>query len=551
MNGQQSYKPTFSDFIKRRSFLLRIGLITGSIFLNGCYQKIKPKKYQISGALKGPNATAGHALRDKLPMPQPSATRQVKVLIIGSGISGLSAGRWLQKSGTADFEILELESHTGGNSHFQKNDISAYPLGAHYITVANTDDELLLDFLQEIKVITHFEKGLPYYNDFYLTFDPEERLLINGEWQEGLVPEFGVPEADKKEIKKFLVHVEKLKLTKGNDGKFLFNIPISNSSRDEKYTQLDQISFAQYLKENGYQSKYLLWYLNYACKDDYGKQISKVSAWAGLHYFASRRGKASNAEDNAIVTWPEGNGWLMKTMAEQLKGKITTSTMCFELKEMDNGQVETLNYQISSKKTIKIIADKVILCSPQYVNNRLLKNIIRPSINYSAFTYSPWVVANITVNQFPSAKGLPLCWDNVAFNTPSVGYVNAGQQQLDNAAQKIITYYLPLCDYEPSIARLAAYARTYDQWLDIIIPELNYIHPEIEKAITNIDVWVWGHGMIAPTPNFIFSKNLELTRKAINDKIFFAHSDLSGISIFEEAFHQGINAAKQALNQNG
>jgi hypothetical protein len=36
--------------------------------------------------------------------------------------------------------------------------------------------------------------------------------------------------------------------------------------------------------------------------------------------------------------------------------------------------------------------------------------------------------------------------------------------------------------------------------------------------------------------------------KDIDNKIFFAHTDLSGISIFEEAFHQGI-VLKKCYNE--
>jgi len=181
----------------------------------------------------------------------------------------------------------------------------------------------------------------------------------------------------------------------------------------------------------------------------------------------------------------------------------------------------------------------------------LLRNFNR-GIDYKQFSYSPWLVANITINELPDSKGIPLCWDNVAYNTASVGYVNSAQQHLKlSEDKKILTYYLPLCDFEPSIARLAAFTRDFDQWLDIIIPELEMIHPNITAAIENIDVWIWGHGMIAPTKNFIWSEYLEKAKQPISDKIFFAHTDLSGISIFEEAFHQGINAAKQALNSNG
>jgi len=548
MSGQMFYKDEFSAYLKRRSFLLRIGLITGGIFLNSCYKKIRSAKYNIQGALQGPDANAGHLLRDKLKLPSAKNTRKVKTLIVGSGISGLSAGRWLKKNGETDFEILELEKHIGGNSYFGSNKIASYPLGAHYITIANNDDALLIDFLKEIDVITHFEGQLPYYNDYYLTFDPEERLLINGAWQEGLIPDFGVPVVDKKEIRRFLAEVDQLKNTRGNDGKFLFNIPLNSSSTDENYRKLDKITFEAYLKEKGYRSKYLLWYLNYACKDDYGQKISHVSAWAGLHYFASRRGMAANAAQNAILTWPEGNGWIMKKLAEQLKAHIKTSNLCYELKPISNGNTLVTVWNTKTQLTENIEVEKIILCAPQFVNNRLLENFNR-NIDYKAFNYSPWLIANITTNELPESKGVSLCWDNVAYNTPSVGYVNAAQQHLNlSEDKKVITYYLPLCDFEPAIARLAAYSRNYEQWLDIVIPELEVIHPGITKAIETIDFWVWGHGMITPAKDFIWSKNLEKAKLPIDNKIFFAHSDLSGVSIFEEAFHQGINAAKQVIN---
>ncbi|MDB5151113.1 MAG: FAD-dependent oxidoreductase [Mucilaginibacter sp.] len=141
-----------------------------------------------------------------------------------------------------------------------------------------------------------------------------------------------------------------------------------------------------------------------------------------------------------------------------------------------------------------------------------------------------------------------LCWDNVAYNTPSVGYVNANQQDIKLVeAKKVITYYLPLCDKEPRLARLAAYTRTYEQWLDIVISEMEQMHPGITEHIEQADMWLWGHGMIAPSVNYIWGDNRERAKTAMNNQIFFAHTDLSGISIFEEAFHQGIRAAQQVI----
>jgi hypothetical protein len=103
--------------------------------------------------------------------------------------------------------------------------------------------------LHEHKVITHFdEKGLPFYNEFYLCFDPEERLLINGHWQEGIVPDFGVADSDRKQIIRFFNTITQLKNARGNDGKYAFDIPLDNSSADESFRKLDSISFDDYLK---------------------------------------------------------------------------------------------------------------------------------------------------------------------------------------------------------------------------------------------------------------------------------------------------------------
>jgi hypothetical protein len=36
--------------------------------------------------------------------------------------------------------------------------------------------------------------------------------------------------------------------------------------------------------------------------------LDKISAWAGVHYFASGGDRVANAQNYAVVTFPEGNG---------------------------------------------------------------------------------------------------------------------------------------------------------------------------------------------------------------------------------------------------
>jgi len=537
--------------IGRRSFLLRAGLVCSGLALQRCVNKVtgrKPEYAHIQGKLSGPDHHSGHLLRDHAALPEPQTERRVKTLIIGSGISGLSAARWLKRNGESDFELIELEDHTGGNAAFGQNAVSRFPLGAHYIPIVNNEDKLLIDFLQEQDIITGFdEKGLPVYNEYYLCFDPEERLLINGEWQEGLVPDFGVPDADKKQIKRFFELVNRLKGQKGSDGKYIFTLPLAESSADKVYRKLDQLSFREYLHQQGFTSAYLLWYLDYCCKDDYGSLATDVSAWAGLHYFTARRGKAANAEQNAVITWPEGNGKLMGFLKQVVQEHITLGLMAYDL-SLDGEKVLVKAYDQKKRQSVKFIADKVIMASPQFVNQRILKNIIRPGLDYEALHYGTWLIANLTVDDLPLSKGMPLCWDNVAYGTPSVGYVNANQQDIKlRENKKVLTYYLPLTSKEPRMARLAAYSRDYEQWLDIILPEMEKHHPGIIPHISEAQLWLWGHGMIRPSVNYIWGGVREAVQNHVDNKLFFAHTDLSGISVFEEAFHQGIRAAKEVM----
>ena len=87
-----------------------------------------------------------------------------------------------------------------------------------------------------------------------------------------------------------------------------------------------------------------------------------------------------------------------------------------------------------------------------------------------------------------------------------------------------------------------------EHWKELVLSDLKIAHPDIDQYISAIEIHRIGHGMISPVPNFLKSKSLKEASKNIDNKIFFAHSDLAGISIFEEAFHQGINIVNKIVD---
>jgi predicted NAD/FAD-binding protein len=518
-----------------------------SLLLSALQSCTTPSAYPSN--LVGPNAQLGHMLRTGK-FDAPSESSSADVVIIGGGVSGLSAARYLKKY-TGNFILLELDNDTGGNAMAGSNAISAYPWGAHYLPLPGNNDPELIAFLQKANVITGFENGLPVYNEYHLCFDPKERLYINNFWQEGLTPREGVPEKDRQEIERFLALMHDYKDQRGSDGREAFAIPVDHSSQDKKYRVLDSISMEEFLAQNKFTSPYLRWYVNYCCADDFGSSLADTSAWAGIHYFASRKGKAANASSDTMLTWPEGNYWLVKQLRKDVVSQIKTNTLVYSVETTATG-VSVLYFDAATNKTKQITAHAAVLATPQFINQRLLKPSLNRALDYTAFQYAPWMVANITLDAtLEERKGEKLCWDNVIYGSDSLGYVNATHQQIGfHGNQNVVTYYKPLLGSDIKKLREQAYRATIEDWKTTTLQDLRRPHKDIEHYIKQFDAWVWGHGMIKPSPGFITGETRLQAAVPVEDKIYFAHSDMSGVSIFEEAFYRGHTAIRRILERD-
>jgi NAD(P)-binding Rossmann-like domain len=489
--------------------------------------------WQVS--MRGADSALGHRVRTR-DFPAPTQRIRVRTLIVGAGIAGMSAARTLRKSGQQDFLILDLEGHPGGNSAHAHNHLTAYPLGAHYLPIPNIHDHQLMELLAELGVIRHFNaQGIPLYDPYALCFAPQERLFINGHWQSGLLPEYGVPADDLAEIRHFLDFTDALTDEKGSDGRYAFDIPARNSSRDAEYMAWRTITFADWLDQAGYRSPYLLWYLDYCCRDDYGMNARQVCAWAGLHYFASRKGIGQNAPRGSVLTWPEGNGYLATRLAEPVRQQLRCRQLAYDVREQHD-HLEVSVFDANTQTSVLYHCEEAILAVPQYVAARMLQ-----SFDYQplACQYAPWLVANIELDSLPNGTGQPLSWDNVIYNSAGLGYIHAQHQHVGRpAAATHITYYKPYDVDDPAAARRLIHQTSPDGLARQVLDDLKKGHFDVEMRVRRIECHVWGHGMVAPTVAFYQQPQVVSPSRRIR----FAHSDLSGISIFEEAFHAGLGA---------
>jgi protoporphyrinogen oxidase len=473
------------------------------------------------GSLVGTSHEIGHRLRSPANRQPPTANSPAErhdVVIIGAGIAGLAAAWRLRREGVRDIVILELEPAIGGTSR----STPSVPWGAHYIVAPSEANHVLTQLLGEMHVLEH---GAPA--EQFLVRDPEERVFYRGSWYEGLYLHAGASHEDLRQLRAFEAEIARWSAWRDAKGRRAFEIPMSLGSDDPAVTALDTTSMAQWLDARGFTSSRLRWFVEYACRDDYGTLLHDTSAWAAIFYFASR-------DQRPVITWPEGNGRIVAHLAQSAPAR--TGWLATHI--TPEGDVEAVRGD--ERKTF--LAKRVIFAGPQFVATR----VIPSRETASEFTYGSWMVANIALRARPSSHGFPPAWDNVLYDSPSLGYVTATHQKGVEHGPTVLTYYYPLCGSDARRERERLLSGGRDEWAEVALADLSRAHPEIRELATRVDVMRWGHAMVRPLPGFIWS---EARRNAAQPHgvIHFANTDLSGVALFEEALHHGVRAAEEVL----
>ncbi|HEX6896166.1 MAG TPA: FAD-dependent oxidoreductase [Bryobacteraceae bacterium] len=474
----------------------------------------------VGGGFVNDSFAFGHRLRDRIPFAAPKRQEKIPLVIVGGGMAGLSAAWYLNKRGFRDFVLLEMEPQTGGNSRWGQNEISRFPWAAHYVPVPAKGESLARELFEELGV---FHDGA--WDERVLCFAPQERLFIFGQWQEGIEPENATPRATE-QYRRFNDRISEFRAS----GQF--TIPME---RGAKPSALDQVSMADWLAREKFDSPTLGWYVNYACRDDYGALAKDTSAWAGIHYFASRE-----PEEKGPLTWPEGNGWIAQRLFERVRAYVRTGSVVYRIAR-DGTRTHVFT------ESTEYIAETVIFAAPTFLAEYLIEGAPRAA----GFQYSPWLTANLTLDRMPREPGFDLAWDNVIYGSPALGYVEATHMNLATHIDRAVwTFYWSLAEYSPADARRLLLAKDWSYWKEAILSDLERAHPDIRQCVSHIDIMRLGHAMIRPSTGFMFSDERERWRKPLGN-IFFANSDLSGFSIFEEAQYRGVSAAQNALRRIG
>jgi glycine/D-amino acid oxidase-like deaminating enzyme len=507
--------------MSNRSTISRRVFLSASLIGMTCKSRRGPV-----GTLVDDGGARGHRLRSPIVAVGRRRTERASIVIIGGGVAGLSAAWRLQQRGFTDFVVLEMESRAGGNSRWGEHDISPFPWAAHYVPIPGPEAVELRAFFRDIGVLEGDR-----WNERAVCFSPQERLFIHGRWQEGLEPQVGPTARDRDQFKRFDDRINAFRESGA------FTIPSSGgrqrTMQSPDISALDRLSMAAWLEREGFDSRYVKWWVEYGCRDDYGALAGDVSAWAGIHYYASRP-----REEPGPLTWPEGNGWIVRRLLDRIGPRVETSVVVERLERTGRRWRVTADAGVWE-------ADQVIYAAPAF----LLPHLTAGRDPIEGFEYSPWVTANLVIDRWPRAAGAEPAWENVIFDSQSLGYVVATHQSLASDVPRTIwTYYWALAYGSPQLNRQWLQRQTWETLSARILADLRRAHPDIDDCVARIDILRMGHAMIRPTVGFL-SLASRHRLMAADGGLLCAHSDVSGLSLFEEAHENGVRAADRALAQ--
>jgi glycine/D-amino acid oxidase-like deaminating enzyme len=488
----------------------------------------------VAGGFVDDGSAAGHAIRDRARVPSVGRVVRVPVVIVGGGVAGLSAAWWLRRHGMHDFTLLELAATPGGNSRGGENAVSAYPWGAHYVPVPGKRAEYVRMLFEEMGLLANGQ-----WSERDLCLSPRERTFVHGRWRDGLEEAMTLGAGDRDEMRRFAEEMAAFRASGA------FTLPMAIGLRGTSASpmaRLDALTAADWLRDRGYRSAAVRWLVDYSCRDDFGTRSRDASAWAAVHYFAAR-----DAEEEGPLTWPEGNARLVRHLVGAVGANVVMSCPVHGVARHGR-HVRVLAGDVAYD------CDRVIWAAPTFVAQHVVEDAPRLS-----FSYAPWLVTNLTLDRWPRDAGsgassrdrVPaVAWDNVIADSPSLGYVVATHQSLRLVQERTVwTHYWALADGDPRVERRRLMAADWQTCAEWVLSDLERAHPDVRECVSRVDTLRYGHAMPRPVPGFLAARE-KLWDVERGARVLYANSDVSGLSLFEEAQYRGVVAAQKVLDQS-
>jgi protoporphyrinogen oxidase len=455
-------------------------------------------------AVDGEDNRICHQVRDGKVFTLPPATARHDVVIVGGGVSGLSAAYFMQDR---DFLLLEKEPHWGGNAYLMEHDGSAFATGSAFLAKS---EGATFNFAKEIGL-----EPLPI-ND-------RDSTIIQGEWiantwTEGL-DKLPYPATVREGFKKFKKDI--LAIDLGKRSKELYNVP-----------------FANFMK--GYPAEVKQWWDNYG-PSNWGAVSEQTAAALAINEL-QEIGRDDVVPD--FYTWPGGLGAITKRLAEILQPKFADrmrSSATTVAVVPGKKEVQVTYMEGAELKTVS--AKAVIMATPKFITRRIVQGLPeKQSDAMHQIHYIPYPVVNLIFDKPVFNKSYDTWCPGNTFTDFIVADWVVRNQPGYKQKYNIISCYTPMKEddrgyllAESSTRKIAAN----------VLRDFQKLFPGSNVDPIEVHIYRRGHPLYVSTPG-LYTDVQPLVREPM-DRVFFANTDSEGPeSTTNKAFLAARRAVKEA-----
>jgi monoamine oxidase len=469
--------PTRRDFMKF--------VVAGSIAA-GCPIDLSllPSPGDTEPQVDGEHFEICHQVRDGKAFAHPPVSKNHDVVIVGGGISGMSAAYFLRSK---DFLLLEKEEHWGGNAYREDFQGQAYATGSAY------------DFVGSESAALAKEIGLEQ-----LPVNFPDPTIVNGKWVadtwRGGLDELPYPQSVRDAFKKFRAQMLKL-AAPGN------------------IERLDGEALSKYLQD--YPPEVTQWWDSYG-QSNWGAKAKDTSVYVALEDFIEI---ASEKFEDTRITLPGGNGAISRKLSEVLLAKYADRMFTGATTISVDPQKDSVNVTYALGGQLQTVAAKaVIMATPKIISSRIVNGLPDDQIDaMQSIRYAPYPVINMIFDKPVYNRGYDNWCPGNSFTDFIVADWTIRNQPSYKQKYNILSFYTPM---EEKDRKKLLTIEGCQKIASNVLADFKKLLPEFNVDPVEIHMFRRGHPMFLATPGN-FSKTIPAARKPL-DRVFFSNADSEG-----------------------
>jgi len=503
----------------RRDFIRTIMMGSGAVYLTsfgGCERPSSIKLIEPGTRIRTatPQFLRAHAyVRERKALGAPSRTLTADVIVVGAGLSGLTAAALLEKQGK-HVMLVEAEYRTGGAAVSAKLAHGQVPVGSVYFVEKTEAVQSALE-MAGVKAQLCPEDGYVFAGTD----------VVTDLWSDSGIRSVAKSKEDGEGMMRF-----RDSLIAMGDNVPSYPLP----SVLPKDLQQYDVSAEQYVR--GFNSPTLVRILDAYARSAMGGSLGDVNTFCLLNFYISEFGPSF---DTPRYTFSGGTSALSTGLASVLHD-VHVDMLAVRISQLAAGVV--VDCVDVHGDVVRCQAGAVVIAAPKFQVPYLLSDSSSErSAACRSLSYSPFATLHV-VSDKPLVK--PDMYDTWHLNAK--GYtdvINPNSVVGSTLDKNVSSLFVPITrgdrsllqDDEKFAARANEVVAEFSQQLTV----------EQQASITDVYCWGWGHGLIIPSPGS--HSGVAQTAAAADGRIVFANTDCDASPAIENAIENGAIAARKVL----